>query len=347
MSASLALADCIFWQAEMSGTCTHKKELITYEQSFSGSESYESDLIERGFAGQELVALYTNDAAFRVQFAVDPDNRILKGYSYSEVFGNPLDAQSGVTVAMRDYYQAAGSEPLTVRIRYNAVTAFYSDGGGSAFFSLASMATQTDQTIYSFYGDILNITEGVFQTGKDQWLPSENVLGYQLNSGWSSGVNGSSLGDISYDITVYPGDVVAIDSLLGASTLAGQLTGKLYAEAMSGPMPADGTIDMPIGGFPDYRVEYSIEIIAGEGSFLRYSAPAVPPSMQLKQGADRAKLNLLLYAEKGQYYTVTSSTNLVDWVLWSSGSGLGETQSVEINTDGVPATFFRYTEINR
>jgi len=275
--ASIGSARTCFWHSFMEGRGVHEGEDLTYDLHFSGTHSVTSDVVKKGFA--TLVGntvLVTNEAALRASFEVDAEDQSVGVYSYAEIFNNPTSAESSSDLYYRDYFQAAGSETLTIRVQYDFSEYIFQSGSGGGYLVAHSIVHNTDGIVYSFSGDkrrMGNVWEGAWfsRFGADS-LPPLVCLGYE-----SSYVEEGDLANLVHEFDVEPGDLIAIDTHINAFADAGIVdgnTGEFYAALKNGPYRVDG---MPGGGTPNWRARYTVEVISGTGTFEPYQESVLPP----------------------------------------------------------------------
>jgi len=341
--SGFAHANNCFWEARMQAKGQDHDDAFDYENVWVGhNDSYDSGEIKQGFARQTgMIDLVTNEAAARTSFSIDPTNQTLQVYSYAEVFQNPITAsEAGSQLALRDYYQAAGNDPLEIRVTYSFSDWYYGSGDAGGNINVFAQAYKTDGQIYGFFNDVINIAEGIFFTGKETVLPDENMLAYKSTHGDTSP---HSLQDFSYTFPVNPGEIVALDTLVGSFCAAGGwmggITGKAYAATKHGTRPGIGSSNLT------YFVKYNVEVISGTGSFEPYIyIPQIPePAGKMEQSATPGKLNLVIAGVDTTDYQVEVSSNLVDWTTWFYATGTGTPIQREIDPSGTNTCYYRIT----
>ncbi|MDZ8120456.1 hypothetical protein [Pontiella agarivorans] len=160
--------------------------------------------------------------------------------------------------------------------------------------------------------------------------------------------------DFEYPFTVTNGAMIAIDTLLSNSSSAGKWISGNSGQAYGGTMA--GTCAVGNGGFviaPDFtdsRVEYTMEIISGNGTFLPCgdNTPSeAEPAGTISPGKNPGDVNLVLAGEEGITYQVETSTNLTDWTTWFYLTGKGDSSEHAIDPSGTNACFYRITTLKK
>lgn len=345
----LASANTCFWNAEMRANGNDEGDAFDYEQNFLGfNNAYASDVMEFGYARETgFIVLTTNEASARTSFAVDPTNRTIRVYSNAEVFQNPVQATEAASeVALRDYYQAQGSEALEIRVSYDFNDWYHKSGAAYASMAVFAQAYKTDGQVYSIHNGFDNIAEGIFFINSEDHLPYDNMLAYESAQGDHSGFG---LSDITYTFSIDPDEIVALDTLVGVWCNAGKWLGDVTGEAYGGTQ--DGTRPGWSGpsSFDPFHVRYTVEVISGSGTFEPYSytIPAPEPAGKMEPGQKPGELNLVLAGEDGITYQVETSTNLVDWTTWFYQAGRGGSIERSIDPSGTNACFYRITPIKK
>jgi hypothetical protein len=359
LSPLLVSANTCFWSATMQGSGYHNEEEIEISNSFAGgTNAYESPICEEGQWGSSAnsgTGVLKNMAEIRGQFSIDPVNRILRSYCGASTVNNSVMASSmSVNVGLRDYYRVTCDDEITVRISYTVTDWIQTVDSAEAQGGVYSMATDTRGSILPIEGDVMNIAEGCFMLPDYDQLPFENQLGYERTFS-SSFLNESAtnMEDFDYSFTVTNGAVVAIDTLVANSNGAGKWynddSGRAYGGTMSGPCAVGNGGFSVTPDFSNHRVEYSIEITSGNGSFEPYTqiVTAPEPAGKMEPGTNPSALNLVLAGESGITYQVETSTNLVDWTTWSYETGKGSAIEKPVDTSGTNACFYRITPIKK
>ncbi|MDZ8118938.1 hypothetical protein [Pontiella agarivorans] len=344
----------------MEGSGHHKDQPISIRCAFSGtSNPYESNVYDEGSWGSGSSAgtgSVKNMAEIRGQFSVDPTNRVLRSYCGASTINNTVEHSCmRVTVGMRDYYRATCDDELTIRVSYTVNDWIQSIGSADAYGGVYSMITDTHGSILPIVGDLMNIAEGCFMLPEYDQLPFENQLGYERTFSQSDENSGTtSMTDFELSFTVTNGAMVAIDTLLSNSSSAGKWlgdgSGRGYLGTMAGPCATGGNGYVTPPDFTNKKVEYTVEVIAGNGTFLPYgenTPPEAEPAGTIGPGKNPGDLSLVLAGEEGITYQVETSTNLTDWTTWFYLAGEGGSSEHAIDPSGTNACYYRVTPIKK